>query len=177
MKPSPEPDNESRIYRSHEVVRRAKITNRQLQWWDEQRLVSPEQRGHARLYKVNEVLRVMIVAELRRKGYSLQTLQDFAARRFLNRIAGKDWKSIAEMLIVTDGKRLAFGAADDIIDILKNATTGLQLVSVADQIRAIEEYTSGPEHTVSARRTAHILDRTGLTGQQLGRQLRRAATA
>ena len=54
-------------YASSYVIRIAGASQRQLQLWDEQNLVSPCHAGH-RLYTSDEVIEVAIVAELRRKG-------------------------------------------------------------------------------------------------------------
>ena len=62
---------ETLTYTSADVARIARVSLRQLQWWDERRVVSPAQDNHKRLYQPDQVIEVSVIAELRRKGFSL----------------------------------------------------------------------------------------------------------
>ena len=62
-------------FSSSDVARIARISLRQLQWWDERKVVSPEHRGHRRVYGPEEVIEISVIAELRRKGFSLQKIR------------------------------------------------------------------------------------------------------
>ena len=62
-------------YTSSEVARLCGVSLRQLQWWDERSVVSPRQDGHRRIYMPEEVVEISVIAELRRKGFSLQKIQ------------------------------------------------------------------------------------------------------
>ena len=44
-----------RVFLSADVARLAGISLRQLQWWDERKLVSPRQEGHRRVYDKMEM--------------------------------------------------------------------------------------------------------------------------
>jgi DNA-binding transcriptional MerR regulator len=72
-----------RVFTSRDVSRIAQISLRQLQWWDERKLISPRQKGHKRVYLPEEVTEIMVVAELRRKGLSLLKIRRVV--RFLRR--------------------------------------------------------------------------------------------
>jgi DNA-binding transcriptional MerR regulator len=65
----------NRTYGSHEIVRFASITYRQLQWWDEQDVVNASHDGHRRVYTAPQALEIRIISGLRRKGYSLQAIR------------------------------------------------------------------------------------------------------
>src|SRR6201990_29514 len=80
---SPEQDR----YTSGEVARIAGVSLRQLQWWDKRSVVSPRQEGHRRVYLQQEVVEVSVIAELRRKGFSLQKIR--RVLRFLQKEMGK----------------------------------------------------------------------------------------
>jgi len=54
------------------VARLSGVSLRQLQWWDEKKVVSPRHEGHRRVYSPAEVIEIKVIAELRRKGFSLQ---------------------------------------------------------------------------------------------------------
>ncbi len=68
-------DGADRVFTSREVSRIAKTSLRQLQWWDERKLISPRQEGHKRLYHPEQLIEIMVVAELRRKGLTLQKIR------------------------------------------------------------------------------------------------------
>src|SRR5437667_11240977 len=75
------------VYASNDVARISGVSLRQLQWWDEQNVVSPRHDGHKRVYLPNEVIEVSVIAELRRKGFSLQKIR--RVLRYLQREMGK----------------------------------------------------------------------------------------
>ena len=68
----PETPSPVTAYSSSEVARIARVSLRQLQWWDERHVVSPRHEGHRRMYSPEEVLEVTVIAELRSKAFSLQ---------------------------------------------------------------------------------------------------------
>ncbi len=57
---------------SLEVSKLSGATLRQLQWWDEQKLVCPIHSGHARLYTPADTRKALAVTRLREHGISLQ---------------------------------------------------------------------------------------------------------
>jgi len=64
------------------ITAMAGISARQLQWWDERRVVQPANRekldrgnGHARWYSSEQAVEIMVAANLRRRGVSLQTVR------------------------------------------------------------------------------------------------------
>ena len=83
----PDLEQPERAYTSTEVARIAQVSLRQLQWWDERKVVSPRHEGHKRVYVPEEVVEITIIAELRRKGFSLQKIR--RVLRFLQREMGR----------------------------------------------------------------------------------------
>lgn len=127
-------------FTSHEVTRITGVTLRQLQWWDEQNVVSPMQHGHRRLYQFHEVIEVHLITELRRKGISLQKIR--RVLRFLQKELRKGlFESIQnghEAHLLTDGKNIYFEDNHQrIIDILNGANQPMISVCVSDQIRRL----------------------------------------
>src|SRR6516164_2296879 len=127
-------------YNSSEVARICGVSLRQLQWWDERSVVSPRQDGHKRVYMPEEVVEISVIAELRRKGFSLQKIR--RVLRFLQKDMGKrlsDAMSAAsDMHLLTDGKSIYLeDAPNRIIDLLKNARQPMFLVSVSDQVKRL----------------------------------------
>jgi DNA-binding transcriptional MerR regulator len=128
---------------------------RQLQWWDERKVVSPRHEGHRRIYLAEEVVEITVIAELRRKGFSLQKIR--RVLRFLQREMGRRLSDVLEgssdLHLVTDGRSIYLEEREDkIIDILKNARQPMFLVSVTDQVRRL----GGPGRSDnSSRKPAH----------------------
>lgn len=127
-------------YSSSDVSRIADISLRQLQWWDERHVVSPHHQGHKRVYSPAEVVEITVIAELRRKGFSLQKIR--RVLRYLEREMGR---RLADMLaaesdlhLLTDGRSIYLEENQErIIDLLKNARQPMFLVSVSDQVRRL----------------------------------------
>jgi DNA-binding transcriptional MerR regulator len=157
-KSRPEPPSPDRTYSSSDVAQIAGVSLRQLQWWDERKVVSPRHEGHRRVYFAAEVIEITVIAELRRKGFSLQKIR--RVLRFLQREMGKRLSEVlqasSDLHLVTDGKSIYLEDQHDrILDILKNARQPMFLVSVSDQARRLTEAERKParmEPGLSARR-------------------------
>lgn len=129
-----------RTFSSADVSRLSGVSLRQLQWWDEQRVVSPRHEGHKRIYLTEEVVEVSVIAELRRKGFSLQKIR--RVLRFLQREMGKRLSDIlnagSDLHLLTDGKSIYLEESQErIIDLLKAAKQPMFLVCVTDQVRRL----------------------------------------
>jgi len=146
-------------YTSSDVAKIAGVSLRQLQWWDERKVVSPRQDGHRRIYLAEEVVEVSVIAELRRKGFSLQKIR--RVLRFLQKEMGKrlsdSLANESEIHLLTDGKSIYLEESPDrIIDLLKNARQPMFLVSVTDQVRRFPDPPKKParsETAVTLRKT------------------------
>jgi DNA-binding transcriptional MerR regulator len=139
-KTRPEPVPPNQTYTSSDVARIAGVSLRQLQWWDERKVVSPRHEGHKRVYNPEEVVEVTVIAELRRKGFSLQKIR--RVLRFLQREMGKRLQDVLagenDLHLVTDGKSIYLeDQSERIIDIMKNAKQPMFLVCVSDQVRRL----------------------------------------
>ena len=77
-----------KTYTSLECAEVARVSLRQLQWWDERKVVSPRHEGHRRVYLAEEVIEITVIAELRRKGFSLQKIR--RVLRFLHQRNGQE---------------------------------------------------------------------------------------
>jgi DNA-binding transcriptional MerR regulator len=148
----------NRNYTSADVARIAQVSLRQLQWWDERKVVSPRHEGHKRVYLAEEVIEITVIAELRRKGFSLQKI-----RRVLRFLQREMDKRLAEVLsaeaglhLLTDGKSIYLEDQQErIIDLLKNARQPMFLVCVSDQVKRLDEAPKkGPRSETAAPRRA-----------------------
>src|SRR5215831_5706151 len=97
-----------RLFLSSDVSQMAGVTLRQLQWWDERKLVTPRKQDHRRLYTPRQVLEILTAAELRRKGLSLQKIRRVLRllRRGINHRFGEDLEYISRLFVLTDGQSL-----------------------------------------------------------------------
>jgi DNA-binding transcriptional MerR regulator len=137
-----EPAVPEKTYSSSDVAEVAQVSLRQLQWWDERKVVSPRHEGHRRVYFPAEVIEITVIAELRRKGFSLQKIR--RVLRFLQREMGRRLADVlsaeSDLHLVTDGKSIFLeDRSDRIIDILKNARQPMFLVCVTDQAKRLSE--------------------------------------
>lgn len=129
-----------KTFTSSEISEITGVSLRQLQWWDEQKVVSPKHEGHKRLYMAEEAVEIAVIAELRRKGFSLQKIR--TVLRFLQREMGKRLADIlradSDMHLVTDGASIFLEDNNTrIIDLLKNADQPMFLVCVTDQVKRL----------------------------------------
>jgi DNA-binding transcriptional MerR regulator len=131
---------EAEGFNSSDVARICGVSLRQLQWWDERSVVSPRQDGHKRIYSKEEVVEISVIAELRRKGFSLQKIR--RVLRFLQKDMGKRLNdaldAASEIHLLTDGKSIYLeDAPNRIINLLKNAKQPMFLVCVSDQVKRL----------------------------------------
>ena len=132
---------DQRTFTSTDVAKIAQVSLRQLQWWDERKVVSPRHEGHKRIYLAEEVIEITVIAELRRKGFSLQIRR---VLRFLQREMGRRLVDVmasdSRLHLLTDGKSIYLEDQQDrIIDLLKNARQPMFLVCVSDQAKRLDE--------------------------------------
>ncbi len=137
----PAPASATETYSSSEVARLADVSLRQLQWWDERRVVSPEHQGHKRVYSPGQVVEITVIAELRRKGFSLQKIR--RVLRYLQREMGKRLSDVlaneSDLHLLTDGRTIYLEERQErVVDLLKNARQPMFLVSVSDQVRRLQ---------------------------------------
>src|ERR1044072_7945653 len=106
---------EAQGFNSSEVARICGVSLRQLQWWDERSVVSPRQDGHKRVYMPEGVGEISVIAERRRKGFSLQKIR--RVLRFLQKDMGKRLSeaiaSSSDIHLLTDGKSIYLEDAPD----------------------------------------------------------------
>ncbi len=150
-------------YTSGDVARIAGVSLRQLQWWDERSVVSPKQEGHRRVYREQDVVEVSVIAELRRKGFSLQKIR--RVLKFLQREMGRRLAdAVAEnsdVHLITDGKNIYLeDQPDRIINVLKNAKQPMFLVCITDQLRRFQPGAS--VNRKPAKRESSVENSSGL---------------
>src|SRR5215469_9595745 len=93
------------LFLSADVARMAGVSLRQMRWWDERKLVSPCIKDHRRVYITEQVLEILTVAALRRKGLSLQRIREILrlVRRELGRQGSPLLAGKSKVYVITDG--------------------------------------------------------------------------
>jgi len=153
---------DARLFSSADVSRLAGVSLRQLQWWDEQKVVSPHHEGHKRIYRIEDLLEVSVIAELRRKGFSLQKIRRVV--RFLQKEMARRLADIlntsSDFHLLTDGRSVHLESeAARVIEVLKAAKQPMFLVAVSDQVRRLTETPRKPirsETSVATRKAKAI---------------------
>jgi len=149
-KTRPEEPPAASTYSSSDVARIARVSLRQLQWWDERHVVSPRHQGHRRMYRAEEVLEVTVIAELRRKGFSLQKLRRVLRylQKDMNRRLSEVLSGEANLHLLTDGKSIYLEDRQErVIDILKGARQPMFLVCVSDHVKRLGPLMRKPART------------------------------
>ena len=129
-----------RVFFSADVCKLASVSLRQLQWWDERKLVSPQKQDHRRLYKPPQVLEVLTVAALRRKGMSLQKIRKVLRlmRAELGKRSTAGAPNPSRLYLITDGKSVQFEeSADRTLNYLADTGAPMFLVSLSDHLKRI----------------------------------------
>ncbi len=129
-----------RRFTSREVAAVTGITLRQLQWWDERRIVVPEREGRRRLYSLGNLAELAVIAELRDKGFSLQRVRKVvrALEREFQRRLVETVTAGSEYHLLTDGRNIYVeNSARQVMDILKNARQPIFAVCLSDTVRRI----------------------------------------
>lgn len=131
---------EEAVFFSGDVARIAGVSRHQLQWLDERQVVSPRKEGRRRKYAPQQVLEVLTVSSLRRKGLSLQRIR--RVLRLLRREWGQHSAAIsagpAKLYLLTNGDSIHFETQPEgIVDRLIGAKTAMYLVCLTDLARSI----------------------------------------
>jgi DNA-binding transcriptional MerR regulator len=127
-------------FTSQDVVDLTGITPRQLQWWDERGVVKPARQGHRRVYSMNHLTEVAVICELRRKGFSLQSVRK--VMRFLAHEFGKGLAEIvshqSEYHLLTDGTHIYLETSDrQVVDVLENSRQPILAVCLSEAVRRV----------------------------------------
>lgn len=131
-----------RLYTMSELMRLAGISRKQASYWATIKLVNPSLRNtKARagtptlFYSAQEVIKAMILADLKRAGFSLQQTQQVLRNLEENGI--KLDKS--ENYLITDGYSIYYANTNnEVIDILKHNRQMLLLIPVHEQVQKLQ---------------------------------------
>jgi len=144
-------------FTTREVILFTGITPRQLQWWDERKIVVPAREGHRRLYSMEDLAEVAVICELRRRGFSLQRVRKvmrFLQREFSKRLA-ETVSGSSEYHLLTDGKTLYLEtSARQIVDLLKNARQPMLSICLSDTVQRVRAEIRARKSSSSVNRSS-----------------------
>lgn len=117
--------NDRRTFSTAEVVHLTKVSERQLQWWNEKGIVAAKQIAKGcRVYASEEVMLTYAIHSLRLRGMSMQSIRKFV-RGMREALAGGD------IFLITDGFQLdTFKQSHEAMDFLKHASRGCYLIDL-----------------------------------------------
>jgi DNA-binding transcriptional MerR regulator len=128
-----------KLYSSREVAQLTGLTARQLQWWDKRKLFAPAIPSHKteaggfteRRYTPVELLELLVLAELRRHGFTVQRIRrllDTLKRRFGVRLF-ETIGGAGPVTLLTDGQEIyARTTAGDVFNVLRAPTQPLLVI-------------------------------------------------
>ena len=141
------------LFTSRDVIAFTDITPRQLQWWDERRIVVPRRQGHRRLYSMEDLAEIAVICELRSKGFSLQRIRKvmrFLQREFSKRLA-ETVSGASDYHLLTDGRTLYLEtSAKQIVDILKNSRQPMLAICLSDTVRQVRAVIRGSKKKITS---------------------------
>jgi len=142
-------------FTSNDVIALTGITARQLQWWDERRIVAPGRQGHRRIYSWDELVTVAVICQLRRRGFSLQRMRKvigFLQQEFGTSLAATVSAS-SEYHLLTDGTHLYLRtSARQVVDLLKNARQPMFDICLSDEVRRVRAEIQARKKTAVSER-------------------------
>lgn len=153
-----------RAFTSRKVCQLTGLTPRQLQYWDEQRFVSPSLRrqkgpGRRRLYDFRDLVSLRVASDLRRSGITLQ-----AIRRVVNHLRGLDYANpLTELRFWVEGGRLYFSESDTVREASRPAQTIAEFVV---PVGAIVEDLDEAIVRLDERRVGEVERRRGVLGSK-----------
>ncbi len=127
-------------FSTSEVVELTGVTARQLQWWDERRIVVPARQGRNRLYSATDLVDILVIEQLRRRRISLAQVR--RVLRFLRielhaRLADLV-TGVHEFHILLDGKHVYLETdSKQIVDLLRNSKQPMLLVCLTDAVKPL----------------------------------------
>lgn len=127
-------------FSTREVLQMTGVTARQLQWWDEKRVVVPEREGRNRIYAAADLVEILVIEELRRRHISLQQVRRvlrFLRKEVHTRLADLAQGSVEHHLLL-DGRHVYLESdSRQIIDLMRNTNQPMLLICLTDAVKRL----------------------------------------
>ena len=127
-------------FSTRDVLDLTGVTARQLQWWDERRIVVPQREGRNRLYSASDLVDILVIGQLRQRSISLAQV-----RRVLRLLRNELHMRLSDLVtgnreyhLLLAGKRMFLETdSKQIIELLRNTMQPMLLISLTDAIRPL----------------------------------------
>ena len=129
-------------FRTGEVAKLAGVSLRQLQIWEEKRVAVASRSGRVRLYTASQALFVIIVAELRKRGFSFQRLRGLSSmlRQLLADHGIEGRPSNRDAFVLTDGRRIQFAdSPNKTCELVSNFSRPIVCLNLSNCLDLIEK--------------------------------------
>jgi DNA-binding transcriptional MerR regulator len=135
------PDLTKRLYTAPELMRLAGMSRKQVSYWAQIDLVTPTFQdpkaagGRPSLfYSAPEVIKAMIICELKRRGFTLRQVQEVAKNLQESQIDLHE----SQAYLLTDGYSVYYAFDDgQVVDVLKNHRQQLLLVPIHEHVERL----------------------------------------
>ena len=137
-------------FSTREVMELTGVSARQLQWWDEQRLVVPARRARQRVYSAADLAEITVIDELRRRRVSLKHvrhvmrfLRHELQARLADMLVADPWSagSLREKQtehLLFDGRHVYLKKGpEQVVDLMRNSRQPMLLLSLSDALRPL----------------------------------------
>jgi DNA-binding transcriptional MerR regulator len=116
------------------------VSARQLQWWDERRIVVPERRGRNRVYSAADLVDILVIGQLRQRSISLGQV-----RRVLRMLRNELEMRLSDLVsgdreyhLLLAGKRMFLETdSKQIIELLRSSMQPMLLISLTEAIKPL----------------------------------------
>src|SRR5271170_3159203 len=127
-------------FSTRDVLELTGVTARQLQWWDERRIVVPARDGRNRMYSAADLVDILVIEQLRQRSISLvqvrrvlRLLHTELHLRLADLVMGK-----REYHLLLVGKRILLETdSKQIIELLRNTMQPMLLISLTDVVKPL----------------------------------------
>ncbi len=128
------------FFSTRDVLDLTGVSARQLQWWDERRIVVPERQGRNRVYSAADLVDIVVIGQLRRRSISLAQV-----RRVLRLLRNQLHMRLSDLVsgnreyhLLLAGKRMFLETdSKQIIELLRNSMQPMLLISLTEAIKPV----------------------------------------
>jgi DNA-binding transcriptional MerR regulator len=163
-------------FSTREVLDLTGVTARQLQWWDERRIVVPARQGRNRVYSATDLTDILVIEQLRQRSISLaqvrrvlRLLRTELHMRLSDLVAGN-----CEYHLLLAGKRILIETdSKQIIELLRSTMQPILLISLTDTVKPLRielkhllEKSAGKPGAKKPAEQSGRSEKTGRAGKQ-----------
>lgn len=150
-------------FSTREVLALTGTTARQLQWWDEKRVVVPAREGRKRVYTGADLIEILTIEELRRRRISL-----LQVRRILRHLRVELQSRLSDLVegrhdhhLLLDGRKVYLETdTNQIIDLIRKTHQPVFLICLSDVVRRLR---ANGVHSIESKIGASKKAAKGLT--------------